>query len=174
VFYFIAMNEPSLKSPHTYQTCWESPLGFIRIVGSRDSVLALDFVEEFQNGDHELPFCIKECIKQIAEYFDGKRKEFFLNLDPHGTTFQKLVWRHLEKIPYGSVVSYRKVAGVIGKPEAYRAVGRANGKNPIAIIIPCHRVIGSNGSLTGYGGGLWRKEWLLAHERGYSPDNIIA
>jgi methylated-DNA-[protein]-cysteine S-methyltransferase len=174
VFYLIPMNKLNLESPETFQTCWESPLGFIKITGTRDSVLALDFVEAFQNGDHELPFCIKECIKQIAEYFDGKRKEFFLHLDPQGTTFQKLVWRQLEKIPFGKLVSYGEVARAIGKPEAFRAVGSANGKNPIAIIIPCHRVIGSDGSLTGYGGGLWRKEWLIAHERGYSPDNIIA
>jgi len=168
------MNELKSKSPQIYQTCWESPLGFIKIVGTRDSVLALDFVEEFQNGDHELPFCIKECIKQIAEYFDGKRKEFFLNTDPQGTPFQKKVWQQLEKIPFGELASYKEIARAIGKPEAFRAVGSANGKNPIAIIIPCHRVVGSDGNLTGYGGGLWRKKWLIAHEQGYSPDNIIA
>lgn len=168
------MNELKLKSPEIYQTCWESPLGFIKIVGTRDSVLALDFVEEFQNGDHELPFCIKECIQQIAEYFDGKRKEFFLNTDPHGTPFQKKVWRQIEKIPFGNLASYKEIARAISKPEAFRAVGSANGKNPIAIIIPCHRVVGSDGSLTGYGGGLWRKKWLIAHEQGDSPDNIIA
>ena len=158
----------------TYKTYYKSPLGLIIIVGTQDSILTLDFAEEMQPGDDDLPFCVKECVKQIAEYFEGKRKEFFLNLDPHGTNFQKLVWRQLEKIPFGQLVSYGDIARVIGNPNAGRAVGSANGKNPIAIIIPCHRVIGSDGSLTGYGGGLWRKEWLIAYERGYSPDNIIA
>jgi methylated-DNA-[protein]-cysteine S-methyltransferase len=159
---------------NTYQTYHKTPLGFIKIVGTEDSILTLDFVEETRPGDDELPFCVKECVKQIAEYFDGKRKEFFLNLEPHGTKFQRLVWHQLEKIPFGNLVSYAEIAGIIGKPKACRAVGSANGKNPIAIIIPCHRVIGSNGSLTGYGGGLWRKEWLIAHERGHHPDNIRA
>ena len=158
----------------TYQAYCKSPLGLIKIVGTQDSILTLDFVEEMQPDDDDLPFCVKECAKQIAEYFEGQRKEFFLNLAPRGTEFQRLVWRQLEKIPFGAVATYADIAGVIGKPKACRAVGNANGKNPIAIIIPCHRVIGSDGSLTGYGGGLWRKEWLIAHERGYSPDNIIA
>ena len=157
-----------------YKTYYKSSLGPIEIVGTRDSILSLDFVEEMQTGDDELSFCVKECLKQIDEYFEGKRKEFYLNLAPRGTEFQRLVWRQLEKIPFGAVVSYGEIASILGKPKACRAVGSANGKNPIAIIIPCHRVIGSDGSLTGYGGGLWRKEWLIAHERGYSPDNIIA
>ena len=158
----------------TYKTYYKSPLGLIIIVGTQDSILTLDFAEEMQPGDDDLPFCVKECVKQIAEYFEGKRKEFFLNLDPHGTNFQKLVWRQLEKIPFGQLVSYGDIARVIGNPNAGRAVGSANGKNPIAIIIPCHRVIGSDGSLTGYGGGLWRKEWLIEHERGDLPDNLTA
>ena len=157
-----------------YQTFYKSPIGYIRITATRDSILTLDFVEKSQPGDHDLPFCMKECVKQIDEYFEGRRKAFFLNLAPRGTEFQRLIWRELEKIPFGSVVSYSEIAGIIGKPNAFRAVGSANGKNPISIIIPCHRVVGSNGSLTGYGGGLWRKEWLLAHEGGDSPDNIIA
>jgi methylated-DNA-[protein]-cysteine S-methyltransferase len=158
----------------TYQAYYKSPLGLIKIVGTQDSILTLDFVEEMQPGDDDLSFCVKECVKQVDEYFAGKRKAFFLNLAPRGTEFQRLVWRQLEKIPFGKLVSYGQIAGVIGNPMAFRAVGNANGKNPIAIIIPCHRVIGSDGSLTGYGGGLWRKEWLIAHERGDSPDNIIA
>jgi methylated-DNA-[protein]-cysteine S-methyltransferase len=158
----------------TYQAYYKSPLGLIKIVGTQDSILMLDFVEELQPGDDDLSFCVKECVKQVDEYFEGKRKAFFLNLAPRGTEFQRLVWRQLEKIPFGKLVSYGQIAGVIGNPMAFRAVGNANGKNPIAIIIPCHRVIGSDGSLTGYGGGLWRKEWLIAHERGLHPDNIIA
>ena len=134
----------------------------------------MDFVEEMLPGDSELPFSLKACLKQIDEYFSGKRKEFLLNLDPQGTSFQKKVWQQLEKISFGEVVTYGEIAGIIGKPNACRAVGNANGKNPISIIIPCHRVVGSDGSLTGYGGGLWRKEWLIKHEKHLQPNNIIA
>jgi methylated-DNA-[protein]-cysteine S-methyltransferase len=128
------------------------------------------------SSDAELPFCLKECVKQIDEYFKGKRENFFLNLQPQGTDFQRSVWRQLEKIPYGKTVSYREIAGAIGKPDACRAVGNANGRNPIALVIPCHRVIGSDGSLTGYGGGLWRKRWLIGFEKGevLPPSDIIA
>ena len=158
----------------TYKAYYKSPLGPIEISGMQDSILAIDFVEEMLPGDADLPFCLKTCLKQIEEYFSGKRKEFLLKLDPQGTIFQRRVWQQLEKIPYVEVVSYGEIASIIGKPKAFRAVGNANGKNPIAIIIPCHRVIGSNGSLTGYGGGLWRKEWLIEHEKGYQPNDITA
>ena len=160
----------------TFKTFYKSPLGPIEIVGSKDSIIALDFVEDMLPGDDELTFCVKECLKQVGEYFKGERREFFLNLQPAGTEFQKSVWRQLEKIPYGKTTSYGKVADVIGKPNASRAVGSANGKNPIAIIVPCHRVIGSDGSLTGYGGGLWRKRWLIGFERGevQPPTDITA
>ena len=160
----------------TYKTYYKSPLGPIEIIGSQDSIIALDFVEEMLPEDGELTFCVKECLKQIDEYFRGDRREFFLNLQPVGTDFQKSVWRQLEKIPYGKTTSYGKIADVIGKPNASRAVGSANGKNPIAIIVPCHRVIGSDGSLTGYGGGVWRKRWLIGFERGevQPPTDITA
>jgi methylated-DNA-[protein]-cysteine S-methyltransferase len=158
----------------TYKAYYKSPIGFIEIVGTADSILTLDFVDRQPAGDPDLPFCLKTCLKQLDEYFNGKREDFLLNLDPQGTEFQKSVWQQLEKIPYGAVVSYGEIAGIIGKPNASRAVGSANGKNPIAIIIPCHRVVGSDGRLTGYGGGLWRKEWLIKHERGFTPNNIIA
>ena len=166
----------SEKSPamKTYKTYYKSPLGTIKIVGNQDCILSLDFVEQALPDDPELPFCLKAGLKQIDEYFKGNRSKFLLNLDPEGTKFQRLVWRQLQKIPFGEVVSYRQIAGAIGYPKAYRAVGNANGKNPISIIIPCHRVIGSDGRLTGYGGGLWRKEWLIKHEKGYHPENIIA
>lgn len=158
----------------TYETYCKSPIGPIRITGSQDCILSLDFVEEELAGDADLPFCLKACVKQINEYFKGNRREFLLNLDPRGTKFQKSVWRQLEKIPFGEVVTYQELAGAIGNPKACRAVGGANGKNPISLIIPCHRVVGSDGSLTGYGGGLWRKEWLIKHEKGLHPDNITA
>ena len=158
----------------TYTTYYKSPLGPIKIVGNQDCILSLDFVEEELPSDADLPFCLKACAKQMDEYFKGNRNKFLLNLDPEGTEFQRRIWQQLEKIPFGEVVSYGQIADAIGNPKASRAVGSANGKNPIAIIIPCHRVIGSDGSLTGYGGGLWRKEWLINHERGFQPDDMTA
>jgi methylated-DNA-[protein]-cysteine S-methyltransferase len=157
-----------------YKTYLKSPLGPIEIVGNQDSIRELNFVEALLPADPGLPFCLQACFKQIDEYFKGQRRKFHLDLDPQGTPFQKMVWRQLEKIPFGEVVSYGQIAGVIGNSNACRAVGSANGKNPIAVIIPCHRVVGSDGSLTGYGGGLWRKEWLIRHERGYHPNDIRA
>ena len=158
----------------TYKAYYKSPLGPIEISGMQDSILSVDFVEDVLPGDADLPFCLKTCLKQLDEYFNGQRKEFLLKLDPQGTVFQRMIWQQLGKIPFGAVVSYGEIASIIGKPKACRAVGNANGKNPIAIIIPCHRVVGSDGSLTGYGGGLWRKEWLINHEKGYQPNNILA
>ena len=160
----------------TYKTYYKSPLGPIEIVASPGSILAMHFVEEMLSGDGELPFCQKECLKQLDAYFKRERRKFFLNLQPGGTDFQKSVWQHLGKIRYGRTTSYGAIADGLGKPKASRAVGSANGKNPIAIIIPCHRVIGSDGSLTGYDGGLWRKRWLLGFEKGEvePPSDISA
>lgn len=112
------------------------------------------------------------AARQLAEYFAGSRREFDLALRLDGTVFQTRVWRELTKIPYGSTWSYGDLARRIGKPSASRAVGLANGRNPISIVVPCHRVIGADGSLTGYGGGLPRKRWLLAHEAGHSSDGL--
>ncbi len=141
-----------------------SPIGTVEIVGTADSVLALHFVAGEPQADSRLPGALKTCVKQIDEYFKGDRKDFSLPLKVEGTEFQRKVWRQLKRIPYGAVASYGEVARAIGRPTACRAVGSANHRNPIAIIIPCHRVIGADGSLTGYGGGLWRKEWLLNFE----------
>lgn len=102
--------------------------------------------------------------RQIAEYFAGKRRDFTIPLAPRGTEFQLAVWTTLLEVPFGQTISYAELARRIGRPGAVRAVGAANGANPIAVIIPCHRLIGSNGTLTGYGGGIERKQWLLAHE----------
>ena len=110
---------------------------------------------------------VNECINQLDEYFSGERKIFHIDVILKGTEFQRKVWNTLKEIPYGVTVSYAMIAGKIGNKKAVRAVGNANNKNPVSIIIPCHRVIGSDGSLTGYGGGLWRKKWLLEHEGAY-------
>ncbi len=150
----------------TFKAYYKSPLGPIEITASQDSIIALNFVDEMLPENGELTFCVKACLKQIDEYFRGDRQEFVLNLQPAGTDFQKSVWQQLENIPYGKITSYGAIADILAKPNASRAVGSANGKNPIAVIIPCHRVIGRDGGLTGYGGGLWRKRWLLGFERG--------
>ncbi len=115
---------------------------------------------------HERPDAFDDVVSQLTEYFAGQRQRFELPLAPEGTPFQQRVWRELQDIPYGVTISYGQLAARIGQPTASRAVGLANGSNPLAIVIPCHRVIGANGTLTGYGGGLPIKERLLALERG--------
>jgi methylated-DNA-[protein]-cysteine S-methyltransferase len=147
-----------------YITYYTAPVGTVEIVGTQEHIVAVNFVDRAGSGDDELPSCITECVSQIDEYFNAKRKVFSVELFMQGTDFQKTVWRQLLKIPYGQTASYGEIAAAIGNPAACRAVGAANGKNPISLIVPCHRIIGSNGTLTGYGGGLWRKEWLLKHE----------
>jgi methylated-DNA-[protein]-cysteine S-methyltransferase len=142
-----------------------SPIGPLEVCGTSEGIVSVTFVKRRLPNDRNLPECVKEGIQQLDEYFKGARKNFSLKLLLQGTPFQKLVWQRLKKVPYGKLVSYGAVARAIGKPNAYRAVGNANNKNPIAIIIPCHRVIGSDGNLVGYGSGLWRKEWLLNHEK---------
>ncbi|WP_136468166.1 methylated-DNA--[protein]-cysteine S-methyltransferase [Flagellimonas onchidii] len=110
------------------------------------------------------PEVLVEAVSQFQEYFEGKRQYFDLKLNPSGTDFQKNVWKLLQEIPYGKTVSYLELSKKLGDPKAIRAVASANGKNPLWIVVPCHRVIGSNGDLVGYAGGLHRKKWLLEHE----------
>ncbi|MFH1688685.1 MAG: methylated-DNA--[protein]-cysteine S-methyltransferase [Candidatus Eisenbacteria bacterium] len=144
---------------------YDSPIGLIEIGGTSEGVTSLFFVEERRAGAATNDVC-EEAVRQIGEYFAGSRQEFDLPIALRGTEFQREVWRGLQSITYGQTVSYGDLARAIGKPAAVRAVGAANGDNPISIIVPCHRVIGSDGGLTGYGGGLERKEWLLRHEGG--------
>ena len=148
-----------------FKAYYLSPIGPLEVSGTSEGIVSVTFVKRRLPNDRNLPECVKEGIRQLEEYFKGARKNFSLKLLLQGTPFQKLVWQRLKKIPYGKLASYGDVARAIGKPNAYRAVGNANNKNPIAIIIPCHRVIGSDGNLVGYGSGLWRKEWLLNHEK---------
>jgi methylated-DNA-[protein]-cysteine S-methyltransferase len=117
---------------------------------------------------------LQETVRQLTEYFAGARREFDLPLRLQGTAFQQRVWRELTEIPFGETWSYGQLARRINKPSASRAVGLANGQNPVSIVVPCHRVIGADGSLTGYGGGLERKSWLLAHEGLRTLDLISA
>jgi methylated-DNA-[protein]-cysteine S-methyltransferase len=153
----------------TVQTAYyKSPIGIVRIEGNEEGVHFIDFCEEDQISFlEEVPNCLVEAHQQIQEYFEGKRKEFNFKIISKGTDFQRTVWNELVKVPYGQTASYAELAMQIQNPKAVRAVANANRRNPISIVVPCHRIIGSNGSLTGYAGGLWRKEWLLNHEKNY-------
>lgn len=160
--------------PARYFTEIPSPIGRLQLRGAGDALTAL----YMENHRHELPqpaeaksdaAPFRDAIAQLAEYFAGERREFSLPLAAEGTDFQRNVWRGLAAIPYGATRSYGQLASAIGRPHAVRAVGLANGRNPISIIVPCHRVIGANGTLTGYGGGMERKRFLLDLERGGEP-----
>lgn len=152
----------------TATTYYSSPLGQLMIQCQNDHISAILFKEEKEKDvnavDHPV---LQNCVQQLTEYFDGKRKVFDLPLQQQGTNFQIKVWDLLYTIPYGKTISYMQLAKQYGDVKAIRAIASANGKNNISIIVPCHRVIGSNASLTGYAGGLWRKKWLLEHEAQY-------
>ncbi|HTO89192.1 MAG TPA: methylated-DNA--[protein]-cysteine S-methyltransferase [Thermoanaerobaculia bacterium] len=153
-----------------YGCRFRTPLGeMVTVIDPTGAVARLEFARG-RREEPDLPAVdgtrCAEVMRQLQEYFDGTRREFDLGLNPEGTAFQRAVWRELVRVPYGSRVTYGQLARQIGRPAAVRAVGAANGANPIAIVIPCHRVVGSDGSLTGYGGGLPLKQWLLDHEAG--------
>lgn len=148
-----------------FKAYYESKIGPLEISGTEKGVTGLRFVRRSAKSDSSLPAVIKEALEQLDEYFAGKRKDFSIKLILEGTDFQKKVWKHLRKIPYSSTVSYKDIARAIGNEKAVRAVGGANGSNNIVIVVPCHRVIAYDGKLGGFGGGLWRKEWLLKHEK---------
>ena len=149
-----------------HRALYDSPIGCIEIKGTEQGVLSVDFLDTPCKVSSSIPDCLTTCVRQIAEYFKGTRREFTLDLVLQGTAFQRRVWGALRRIPYGQTASYRDIARAIGNEKAVRAVGNANGRNRIPIIIPCHRVIGSSGDLVGFASGLWRKEWLLNHEKG--------
>jgi methylated-DNA-[protein]-cysteine S-methyltransferase len=151
----------------THRAIYRSEIGPLEVVGNQKGVLSITFVENELTGDRALPASISECLRQLDEYFKGRRQKFSIPLLLDGTDFQKTVWRQLQKIAFGETASYGDVARAIGNPQAFRAVGNANNKNAIPIIIPCHRVIGSDGKLVGFGSGIWRKEWLLDHEKSF-------
>jgi methylated-DNA-[protein]-cysteine S-methyltransferase len=144
---------------------YRSPIGVIEVAGTELGILSLDFVDGAKARVGQAAAVLAACLEQIDEYFRGRRKVFTLALDLRGTDFQKAVWRELLKVSFGKTTSYGAIARALGNGQAMRAVGGANRRNPVSIIVPCHRIVGADGSLTGYGGGLWRKEWLLAHER---------
>lgn len=149
---------------------YASPLGIIEIKGNEEGIFSVLFVERqqvefFQQAD---TFAILiNCFTQLDEYFKGERLEFSVPFIIEGTAFQQSVWQALTTVPYGKTASYKEIAILVGNEKAVRAVGTTNSKNLISIIVPCHRIIGTNGKLTGYAGGLWRKEWLLEHEQNH-------
>lgn len=147
-----------------YTSHYSSPLGNLTIRCSDEHVQAVLFCEEQTQQESEPHPLLKKCAAQLDDYFSGGRKNFDLPLQQEGTAFQQKVWALLCKIPFGKTISYHQLTTQYGDLKAIRAVASANGKNNLAIIVPCHRVIGSNQSLTGYAGGLWRKKWLLEHE----------
>ena len=149
----------------TYRTYYESEIGLLEIEGTATHVTAINFVAERDSASSEIPAPLETCVQQLTEYFVGTRHVFTVPLAPAGTPFQQQVWQALATVPFGEKRTYAEIARQIGHPEAYRAVGNANGRNKISVILPCHRIVGSDGKLTGYGGGLWRKEWLLQHEQ---------
>lgn len=158
-------NMNSQKNSDLLITYYKSPIGTIEICETGENIISVLFLDSNDKQYSQISPLLEKCVKQLDEYFHYKRQNFDLPLMPQGTSFQKTVWEKLKEIPYGTTSCYFEIARRIGNPKAVRAIGGANGKNPIAIIIPCHRVIGANGKLVGYGGGLWRKEWLLKHEQ---------
>ena len=142
---------------------FSSPIGKIQIVEENGFITNVSFEEPEKDGS-DSSLVLDACVLQLEAFFKGRRTAFDLPLKPKGTAFQKSVWSELQNIPFGKTISYMDMAKRLGEPKVIRAASSANGKNPITIIIPCHRVIGSDGSLTGYAGGLKRKQWLLEHE----------
>jgi len=151
-----------------YQASFESPVGFLTLKSDGQAITSVSFSE---TGTQEQNSCVvlETCKEQLADYFCGKSQAFDLPLSPEGTEFQQRVWAELLKIPYGETITYMEMAVRLGDPKCIRAAGTANGKNPIAIVIPCHRVIGAGNRLTGYAGGIWRKKILLELEIEYNP-----
>ncbi|MFW0736645.1 methylated-DNA--[protein]-cysteine S-methyltransferase [Flavobacterium sp. T12S277] len=151
-----------------------SPLGITKIVGDEEGIAVISVSDV---GTTEvsptIPEVLQAAVSQLQEYFEGKRTDFDLKLNPKGTDFQQKVWKSLLEIPFGKTVSYMDQTKKLGDVKAIRAVASANGKNPLWIVVPCHRVIGTNGSLTGYAGGLSRKKWLLEHENPSTQQSLF-
>ena len=149
-----------------------TPLGTAKIKGNENGVSVISILQEGEISK-TIPLELKDAVNQLQEYFEGKRQTFTFQTNPKGTDFQKRVWQELLQIPYGKTTSYLELSKKLGDVKAIRAVASANGKNPLWIVVPCHRVIGSDGSLTGYAGGLWRKQWLLEHEKGEKQQTLF-
>jgi len=152
----------------------KTPLGIASISGDENGITKISITEDTEKvPSKEIPEILKEAVIQLQDYFKGDRSTFSIKMNPSGTDFQKKVWHELSKIPFGKTVSYLDIAKQLGDPKCIRAAASANGKNPLWVVVPCHRVIGSDGSLTGYAGGLWRKKWLLAHENPVKQQSLF-
>jgi len=150
-----------------------TPLGFTEIQGDETGIFKIHIMDEEVEISTSIPKELKKAVSQLEEYFDGKRTQFDFKLNPSGTEFQKKVWQELLNIPFGKTCSYLDLSKKLGDVKAIRAVASANGKNPLWIVVPCHRVIGTDGSLTGYAGGLWRKKWLLEYENPVKQESLF-
>lgn len=150
-----------------------TPLGIAKLEGDAMGLSSITVLNAEEPLTDTIPEVLEDAVYQLKEYFKGQRTSFDLILNPTGTDFQQRVWKHLTNIPYGKTVSYLELSKTIGDVKAIRAVAAANGKNPLWIVIPCHRVIGSDGSLTGYAGGLSRKKWLLDHENPVKQQSLF-
>jgi len=151
----------------------ESPIGRISLVSNETHLKSVTFSDEQAEEPEHLPDILLQAAAQLKEYFDGTRTRFDLAIDPDGTAFQKKVWQKLLEVPFGKTKSYRDIALELGSVLNTRAVGTANGRNPVSIIVPCHRIIGHDGKLVGYAGGLERKKWLLLHESGHTKNDLL-
>lgn len=155
------------------ETCFiNSPLGITKIEGDENGIAIISVLSEGEVSA-KIPKQLKEAVAQLQDYFEGKRSDFTFKLNPKGTEFQQKVWQELLNIPFGKTISYLDLSKKLGDVKAIRAVASANGKNPLWIVVPCHRVIGTNGSLTGYAGGLWRKKWLIEHENPTNQQSLF-
>jgi methylated-DNA-[protein]-cysteine S-methyltransferase len=150
----------------------KTPLGIAKIVGDEEGISEISILDEGEISK-SVPKELKDVATQLNDYFSGKRNDFDLKLNPKGTDFQQKVWKELLNIPFGKTMSYLDIAKKLGDPKVIRAAASANGKNPLWIVVPCHRVIGTDGSLTGYAGGLWRKKWLLEHENPTNQQSLF-
>jgi len=148
-----------------YSKTMNSPIGILKLTSDEYHLKSVSFDAEIMEDAPELPEVLDNTQKQLEEYFLGSRRQFDLPLDPGGTAFQQTIWKQLSEVTYSSTKSYIEIARAVGSGSSSRAVGMANGRNPIPVIIPCHRIIGHDGKLTGYSGGLERKKWLLLHEQ---------
>lgn len=153
-------------------TYLKTPLGIATIIGDENGVSVISVSDE-GCVSAEIPVVLQEAVSQLNEYFEGNRTGFDFKINPKGTEFQQKVWQSLLEIPFGKTMSYMDLSKKLGDVKAIRAVASANGKNPLWIVVPCHRVIGTDGSLTGYAGGLWRKKWLLEYENPTTQQSLF-
>jgi len=151
----------------------KTPLGTAVISGDENGISSISIFDDERETSSIIPDELQDAYQQLQDYFDGKRMDFTFKINPSGTEFQKKVWLGLLEIPFGKTMSYQELSVKLGDVKAIRAVASANGKNPLWVVVPCHRVIGTDGSLTGYAGGLWRKKWLLDHENPVKQQSLF-